>query len=429
MIKKFLFLLLFSSVTIGFSQINNISPYSYFGIGDTNQQKTISSINMGGINVAQQYSNQLNFSNPASLSLLNFTTLSVAGGLKYLKIDDGTQNQTASHTALSSLAFGVPIGKKGGLILGLQPNTSVGYSIIEEVFDSDGKEVLESTIYRGNGGTNRFFGSFGYQVIKGLSLGIEGEFLFGNIENNIYNQRKDVALATRYRTITSLQGSSLKLGAQYHHKLKNNLKIDMGLSYKLKNKLNETSESYLYSFTYGINGEIPRDTTENNKGIKGELKRPGVITSGLSIGKPYKWSLGIEYENQPSIDSEMSTFTNRKLQYSSKSRYSIGGFYIPKVNSITNYWQRVVYQAGLKYENTGLSVNTSTTFGEYSPINDFGISFGLGLPIGSRLSQINLGFEFGKRGNMTNGLIKENYFNLRLSLNLVEKWFQKYKIN
>ena len=44
-------------------------------------------------------------------------------------------------------------------------------------------------------------------------------------------------------------------------------------------------------------------------------------------------------------------------------------------------------------------------------INEFGISFGVGLPVGKELSTFNLGFEIGKRGTIDSGLVKENYFN------------------
>ena len=56
------------------------------------------------------------------------------------------------------------------------------------------------------------------------------------------------------------------------------------------------------------------------------------------------------------------------------------------------------------------------------------MSFGVSLPIGLRLSNVNLGFELGKRGTTDNNLIKENYYNFRLSLSLNDKWFRKQKI-
>jgi hypothetical protein len=55
------------------------------------------------------------------------------------------------------------------------------------------------------------------------------------------------------------------------------------------------------------------------------------------------------------------------------------------------------------------------------------MNFGLGLPLG--VSKIDLGFEFGKRGTSSNGLIEENYFNVSVGINLGAKWFEKRKID
>lgn len=428
MIKKFAFLIALTSTLIGFSQTNNTSPYSYFGIGDTNQQMTVASSSMGGINVAQSYIAELNFSNPAALTALQLTTFSMAGKLKYVQVSDGLKTQNSSYTGLTALALGVPFGKKGGLLVGLQPNSSVGYAISDEHYIGD---VLdEINVFSGNGGTNRFFGSFAYKVIDGLSLGIEGEYIFGNINNSLINIRKDISYHSKYQTTSSLEGASIKLGTQYRYKLANELVVNLGATLKLKNELRATSDSYLYSFLYGPSGtEVAKDTTFSQIDVKGKIKRPATIAIGTGLGKHNKWNLGVEYEAQAAINIDESVLKNNKIQYTSKARYSLGGYYIPKANSLSNYWKRVIYRAGLKYEKTGLAVNGGGSSTEFTAINDFGISFGLSLPIGNQLSQVNLGLEYGNRGNTTNGLIKENYFNLRLSFNLTDKWFRKNKIN
>ena len=87
----------------------------------------------------------------------------------------------------------------------------------------------------------------------------------------------------------------------------------------------------------------------------------------------------------------------------------------------------------MRYETTGLLIDAAGTGANFSQVSDFGMSFGLGLPLGRRLSNVNLGFEFGKKGTTSNNLIQENYFNLRLglSLNAVgrQAWFQKRRID
>ena len=62
-------------------------------------------------------------------------------------------------------------------------------------------------------------------------------------------------------------------------------------------------------------------------------------------------------------------------------------------------------------------------------INDFGITFGLGLPLGNNFSNVNLGFELGRRGTTNAGLVEEDYFRINVGLSLNDKWFRKRKIN
>ena len=104
---------------------------------------------------------------------------------------------------------------------------------------------------------------------------------------------------------------------------------------------------------------------------------------------------------------------------------------MPKVNSISSYWERVTYRAGIRFEDTGLLIKGSSN-SDFTKIKDFGISFGLGLPLRD-LSNLNLGIEYGKKGSTINNLIQENYFNFKVSLSLNAignlAWFVKRKID
>ena len=84
--------------------------------------------------------------------------------------------------------------------------------------------------------------------------------------------------------------------------------------------------------------------------------------------------------------------------------------------------QRVVYRAGARFGDSGLNIN-----GE--DIDEFGISFGVGLPAGRLLTNANLGVEFGRRGTTSAGLVEENFFSVFLSLSLNDRWFQQRKFN
>jgi len=416
---------LFVSI-FGFAQKNNTSAYSFFGIGDKNNINTVEQLSMGGIGVAFNDAYHLNFSNPASVAFLSFTNYTLAIENINMSAKDGSDKQKAGTTYLSYLAFGVPIGDKAGMSFGLLPNSSVGYSLESSVFDSE-NILREATLYNGDGGTNRVFLNFGYKPFKGFSVGLQGNYVFGKIENNIINQEEGASLATKYETKSNVKGYSIDVGFQYKTALNEKVDLNLGASFELSNTINTEGNEYLYSVSIVSFGS-PRDTILSVESV-GYLKSPVKTSLGIGVGKEYKWFIGADYSFQNALELQGSIFNSySKIKFDKYNKIAIGGFYIPKFNSISSYWERVTYRAGLKFEQTGLLVDAVGNGVNFTAIDDFGISFGVGLPLSQQLSNINLGFEFGKRGKTTNGLVQENYFNFRLSLSLNDKWFKKIEI-
>ena len=433
MIKKILLVFLMISSSVVFGQRTTSSPYSFFGIGEEFSAKTIEQASMGGIGVALNSAQYLNFTNPAAYSNLKFTTYSFGLLSKDLTIESNDASQTVNSTSLSYFALAFPIGKSAGFSIGMQPISSVGYSLSNTGLDAGGSPT-EVSVFSGHGGVNRVYGSFGIKIYKELSLGIEADYSFGKVEKVFSNQMANVALATRYNETSTIRGGNIKIGAQYTKELKNKLVLNFGSTVKFGSDLDVEGLERFYTLSLSSSGtEIIRDEAEVEN-IKGKYNLPLQTIFGFGIGKLDKWHAGIEYENQDAIQT--TGFLDRSgntFQYDASNRVSFGGFYTPKANSISSYWDRVTYRGGLRYETTGLLIDGSGTGTNFSKVNDFGISFGLGLPLGRRLSNINLGFEFGKKGSTNNNLIQENYFNLRIGLSLNatgrQAWFQKRRID
>jgi len=422
MIKKIIgFLALLISFNT-LAQRNNISPYSFFGIGDNTINKSVEEIGMGEIGGAFNSSYQLGFTNPASYSFLRFTTYALAGENKAIRIDDGTNKENGSAAALSYLALGFPIGENAGFVFGLQPNTTVGYSLLQEITDTNG-DLTALNLFAGEGGTNKVFAGFGHKIGKQFSLGLEASYIFGTIENSLLNRRDGAPLATMQKSDSDVQGFSIKGGVQYQAKVSKKLKLKAGATVDLNNKLTNKGREIRFSLLNVPDGSVlPRDTTFVNS-FDLTVKNPIKTVLSVGIGQENKWYAGLEYSFQNAlIFDDGFSLNNSNFSYKKANRVSIGGFYTPKFNSVTNYWQRLTYRAGFSYKQTGLVVNNTD-------INDFGISFGVGLPIGRQLSTINLGFELGQRGETTNNLVKENYFNFRVGLSLSDKWFRKRQLD
>ena len=418
MIKRFLLgVLVFSTITI-VAQRNSASPYSYFGIGESFEAVTVEQASMGGIGVALKDTHRLNFTNPAANADLRAATYGIGGSLSFLTIKEGDKSQTGNSTNLRYLALGFPIGKKAGVSVGLQPFSSVGYSLLENQTSN------EFNLFRGEGGASKIYASFGMYVFEGFSVGLEAGFIFGNLTNSVLNQRVNVAFATKQEEKVNLRGGQFKIGAQYKKELKNKLNLYSGASVTLDGDLSAKGNEKMYSLAFSSSGqEILKDELFN-RSVSGDLSIPLKSVFGIGLGKENKWYVGINQQFQNALSTSSSLIANGgAYRYGKSNKFSLGGYYIPKINSISSYWDRIVYRAGLRVEDTGLQVKTNN---EFTSIKDFGINVGLGLPLPGQVSNLNLGFEYGQKGTTNNNLIKENYFNIRLSLSLNDiNWLQK----
>ena len=154
---------------------------------------------------------------------------------------------------------------------------------------------------------------------------------------------------------------------------------------------------------------------------KTEITVPKSQTLGLGLGVDTKWFVGAEYKLVDGGGLNNKLFNLKNVDFKKGSKFSIGGFYIPKFDSFTSFFSRLVYRGGLRIENTGLYI-------EDQAIKEVGLNFGFGIPF-QGFSNVNLGFEVGKRGTTNAGLIQENFFSVRLGMSLSDLWFVKNKYN
>ena len=138
MIKKIIFFLAVVISAQAFSQRSTSSPYSYFGVGEEFGTRTVEQISMGSIGAAYSSNRYLNFVNPASLSELRFATYVFGVLNNELTIKDADIEQSTNSTNLSYFSFAFPVSKKMGVIFGMQPTSSVGYSLINTLKANNG---------------------------------------------------------------------------------------------------------------------------------------------------------------------------------------------------------------------------------------------------------------------------------------------------
>lgn len=424
MIKKIIVSISLLLSLVSFAQEGTSSPYSFYGIGDVRFKGTIENRSMGGLSVMPD-SIHLNIMNPATYSSLKLTTYALGGNISVNKLSSDSQNEKAKRTTLDYLAVGLPL-KKLGIGFGLIPYSSVGYNVSNS--STDGSGFRTDNYYRGDGGLNKVFLGFGYQVTKKLSIGVDAQYNFGKINTKSISMQytsdgNQIQYGTREINISEARGVNFNMGLSFHSKLHKNTSIFSSMTYSPQANLNLSNGRNL-ALIQAFSGttevvvgdiiDIPVDNTI--------LKLPSKFTFGIAIGDSKKWIVGTEITHQGT-----SSFGNRfndinNVSYKNATRFVIGGYYIPNYKSYNNYFNKIVFRGGLRYENTGLIINDQS-------IKDSALTLGLGMPLKGTFSNVNLGFEYGTRGTQTAGLVKENYMNFSIGLSLNDQWFIKRKYN
>lgn len=406
----------------GFAQEGTSSPYSFYGIGDIKFKGTAESRSMGSISVLSD-SIHFNFQNPANLAALKLTSFAIGGTYATTRSETESQDAKARRTSLDYLAVGVPVGKLG-IGFGLVPYSSLGYKIGKTTYTIQNNDTLRSVYsrYTGIGGVNKVFFGLGYKITKHINFGADIQYNFGTIETKNLQFQSDLQYGSRENNSSEVRGINFDLGLTYQTKTSSRHTFFSSISYTPQAELTLANSRSIELVQFNTVTITPVQT-DNIPVEDTTIKLPSKLTFGSGFGQVKKWLVGGEIsfiKNSVMSNRFDDIDPDGHTSWENSVRYSLGGFYIPNYNSYSNYLKRVVYRAGLRYENTGL------VFYDKS-INDFAANIGLGLPLGGTFSNINIGLEIGKRGTKYYNLVEENYINLSVGLSLSDKWFVKRK--
>ncbi len=408
------------------AQINNQSPYSRFGIGDILPRSTTENRAMGGSGIGMSFSDRINLLNPASLSKINVTSFGAALQSDLVGITDGKSSQLQNRTNLGYLDLAFPLKKgKAGASLGLTQYSTTGYNIRNSVLDPSVGSVFYA--YEGEGGINQVHAGLGFDLGKGFSIGGNAYYNFGILNKfRKVEFRKDSLyfFNTRVTSRTSISDISWDAAIQYNKDL--NEKSKLGLGFKLQGPASLSAKRTSLAERYQLNindAVVVLDTVNFDSNLEGEISLP--ISFGFGVAYEYdkKWLLGLDFGLQ-----DWSTYKSFGESDSLSNSYYIaaGAQMIPDHASVTSYWKRVNYRAGLRYSKTYLDINNKN-------LNEVGITFGLGLPVrrtpfGRSFSTANLAIELGQRGTTESNLLKENFAKITIGFTLNDdSWFIKRK--
>lgn len=399
-----------------------VSPYSRLGYGLLNNNATATQRQMGGVGYAMNSSRQINAMNPASYASIDSMTFLFDMGINYAAINLRESGESVNRQGggLDYITIQVPICSFIGASAGLVPYSTVGYSFGTDLSDN------ASSIRQGNGGLNQAYLGAGISPFKGFSVGANVSYLFGTITHDVMTTPTGSTTAL-FEQVMQVRDYNLLIGAQYHFRPVEDHLISLGLTY--------TPSKTLLGHTWVTKYDMVNDVTtssNNNNIIKADtvvartsMRNKFTTPESWGAGIGYRWSnklyIEADFTYQPWANAkffEIENFATSK--FADRWQAGVGVQYTPKQRG--SYMERVNYRIGAFYNRDYIMVGDNN-------VRDFGVSCGFGFPAPMSKTIINLGFEYRHRQAHPNPLLKENHFNVTLSVNFNEMWFFKRRIN
>lgn len=388
-----------------------MSPYSRYGYGFLSDNATASQRTLGGTGYAMNSGRQINVMNPASYAAMDSLTFLFDMGvdLTALWSSEGSNRENNFGGGLDYITMQVPLGKYMGASVGLLPYSSVGYSF--------GSAIDNGAVSRdGSGNLNQLYLGVAGRPFKGFTIGANIAYLFGNIVNDLYAY-SDYGSTSLFERTMSVRDYRLDLGVQYSLNVTRNDRVTLGLVYSPAKDLH--GKTYGIYYDTSVSPVVP-DT------VPGDHKMAGRYST------PEKWGAGINWQHGPNLMAEVD-FTYEpwsKAKFGSitdfettkfADRYRVGAGVQYTPNPRGNYAQRIQYRVGGFAQRDYVVVANNS-------VRDYGVSFGLGLPVPSFKTVINLGFEYRHRQAHPTPLVKEDYLNITIGINFNEMWFRKNRL-
>lgn len=394
------------------------SPYSFYGLGERSFLGNVENISMGGIYANTYHPLLLNINNPASLSKLALTNFSAGLSLNQNYFSQQDIESSANSTKINNFGLGIPLIKnKLGMSVGIYPYSQMGYYSNKE--NKLTETNTRSDISEGYGGLNLIYLGSGYAINEYLSIGVNVNYIFGNIDKTSIYSETIFDFSSFYSNKSFLKGVNFDFSIQGEYSINKNLLINYGAVYKLGNSLSNSTKKESYS----INKNNPSSEEFDSYFSKKENNRIYLndeFSLAIGFGDLEYWNISAQYDfiNDNSNKSLLNKSSDN-IAYNKGYKISIGGYWALSNNIYDFYLSRITYRAGFFYEKKDFSIHGNNIY-------DRGISFGMSMPF-SRSSYINIGIIRGILGENKNSIIRNDYWKLYLSINFTDRWFIQYK--
>jgi hypothetical protein len=432
-----LVVVIFSTITsVAQNSISN--PYSLFGLGKRVNHSFYQHQSMGGVGNGFRNPNTYSLKNPASISAIQFTVFDVGLNTSQSRFTDGesTSSDLNSNFGYFALAIPIPSFKSDGFAekiklsssLGLTEYSQYGFNF-QTPIKQDEFNVNSFQNLSGLGSLNRIFFSLAANPIKGVALGVTYNRIFGSFNNRtllVYPNNPEI-FSLNEENFRFNSGNTLDFGVQFFRQIKK-IHHTIGFTFSPSTILSHDGYQYIESFN-GFNYPTRQPQVYDTikfEDVAGSQDIPMKFGVGYGLNTE---KLGIYADFEQIFYTNISDLINYGVR--NERNVALGLNYVPKpdYSNKGDFLKKVEYRAGIYQTQHHFLVNNQE-------INEFGISFGLGIPVTRsvrrgqgvpQISRVNIGVEYASMGKASDGLFLDNTIRLTLSMNLNDKWFIKRK--
>jgi hypothetical protein len=456
------------------AQNNTFSPYSRYGLGEITSRTFAHNMGMGGAYIALKPDSTMpifiNAGNPASYALIRLTSLEVGGKYVHSEFKSNTTGLNANTTNFAYAALGFPVGRRGGASFGIMPYSVVGYNMTDKQDGAVGDVTYE---FEGSGGLNKAYLGYGImpfnrrlvkfryrhlyvpdsmrtlspasfkvrhffnKMLSDLSVGVNGNYLFGNalhvarvvypvelLYNHTYTERSYFLsdVTGNFGAQTAITIDSVRSKGGHRRNLKERVKFTFGYVMSFNNDMKARTNTIAFNYIKNsLGAELVRDT------VSFRVDRPTPIALPLEQG----FGIGFKKGERLNIVADLAfTFWNTyKAPHESGSlvnsmRTAIGAAWMPEKYAAGrgSFFRKTTYRLGAGYESGYINLGGTN-------ISTYYVTAGVGLPVGiGRLSSVvNISIQAGRTGTTENGLIRENFARIHFGFTFCDRWFQKFR--
>jgi len=427
------------SLTAGAQVSSTLSPYSQFGLGVLSEQSQGFNHGMSGLALGMRDGKIVNVQNPASYSAVDSLTMIFDVGVsgQITNFQEGNRKKNAKTANFDYAVAAFRLLPKVGLSFGVVPYSNIGYNYYSAAYNDVNLSATGSgasyynDVFEGSGGFSQAFVGFGWEVVKGFSIGANVSYFWGKYDKSITIANSDTYVNTLYKTYsTSVKSYKLDFGVQYQRPVSKNDVLTVGATLGLGHNLG--GDAKLITTNYNsVNGT----SIATSDSVPDAFKLPLSIGVGASLLHNNRLTVGLDYQMQrwSAVDYPMQTSnitTEHKQGYQlvsgllrDRHKVTLGADWVPNPTG-RKYLGHVHYRVGASYATPYYNVN-----GVKGP-RELTLSAGFGIPLvnsWNNRSTLNISAQWVNKS--ANNLITENSFRINIGLTFNERWFAKWKVD